>query len=508
MPTLGVQVLTSETPPATTSNTSTANAFFVGVADWGGSGATGVNTPVSNLAQAAAVIGGPQGTGLPANSRTATNATLFDALDVYFREGGGTAYISRVLGASGNASATLALAPSAALTFTAQYSGVGGNNIFIACTNNSTTYTITLQDANGNVLATSPALSTLAAGVSWAATTGLVTAVSSGSTLPSTASATQMTGGSNGTTPTLTQWTTAINSFGSALGPGQILAPGQTNTALSGIWSALTTHASANNRYAICDETDGASVATIQSDITTAALSTALENYGECWAGNLVIPGVVPGTTRSVPPSPVIAACCARADATGNPNIATAGVNMALNYATVAATIVSGSNSTYSLADAGTLAASGVNTFQLRNGLMEPYGLTSLLPPASDAIYWQANHGRLRMALVWRMQVVAEPYVFSQVDGQGATVAAFTSSIQNELLTFFKASALYGVNPSDAFSVNTGPAINTPALLAAGQLTAQTTVRLSPDVQLVLITQNAVPITQAITQTASPAQGQ
>ena len=76
------------------------------------------------------------------------------------------------------------------------------------------------------------------------------------------------------------------------------------------------------------------------------------------------------------------------------------------------------------------------------------------------------------------------------------------------LMTYYNAGALYGQNATDAFSINTGPAVNTPTLLAAGQLTAQVGVRLSPDAQLVQINLNAVPITQALLQSASPAQNQ
>lgn len=508
---LGVSVITAETPPASTNLANTANAFFVGIADWGNSGATGVNTPVNSLSQAAAVIGGPTGATSYGAGRSSTNANLYDALDAFFREGGSTAYISRVLPASGGASATLALAPSAAITLTAQYQGVGGNSIFVAVNNQTTYVIITLTDASGNVLAISPQCSTLAAIVSWAATTGLVTAVSNGATLPSTVTATQMASGSNGTTPTITQWTTAINSFGSALGPGQILAPGQTNTSLSGIWSALLTHAQANNRVALCDETDGASVATIQSDITSAALPSNLEQYGGCWAGNRLIPGIVSGTTRSISPSGVLAGICARVDSTGNPNLPPAGQNFALNYAQQAATIVSGSTDTYSLADLGTLNSSGVNGFQsgpLVNNIPQPYGLASLCPASSDAIYWQFNHARLRMAIVTALQQASMPYVFSQADGQGADITAFNSALQAALMTFFNAGALYGAKSTDAFTVNTGPGVNPPAQLQAGTLSAQVAVRMAPGIQLIVTQMNAVSITQTLTQTANPAQNQ
>lgn len=502
---IGVQVLTQELPPAVVNQNSTATAFMVGVADWGSS-----TTPVQvqSLAAAAAAIGTPSGTGNPYSGRSSTNATLFDSLDVFFREGGATAYISRALG-TGSASASIALAPSAALTFTAQYAGVGGNGIFVAATNNSTTYTITLSDSAGNVLATSPALSTLAAGVAWAATTGLVTAASSGSTLPSTAAATAMSGGLNGSTVTVNQLTTALTNLGPSLGPGQVLAPGFTNTSFSGIWSALASHAVNNNRVALCDMDDNTTAAAAVTAIGTFGTG-ANAGYTGFWSGNLNIPGstLAPGTTRSVPPSPVVAALCARVDNTGNPNQAAAGQNYSLSYVLGSTSLVSSPLSTYSLTDLATLNGAGINGFQNRNGLFENYGFVAAVPQTTDAIYFQLSHARLRMALVYQAQFVGEPYVFAQIDGQGSTISAFNGAISQMLLTFYNVGALYGVTAADAFTVNTGPAINTPSSLAAGNLLAQVAFRPSPFAQFVQLTLNAVPITQALQQPANPAQGQ
>lgn len=505
---LGTQVITSETPPAVQNSSNTANAFFVGVADWGPSGASGVNTPVSSMAQAAAVIGAPSGSTSYGAGRSATNANLYDALDAFFGEGGSTAYISPVLAPSGRTSATIALAPSAALTLTAQYPGVGGNGIKVAVQNNTTTYTITLSDTNGNVLTTSPALATVAAGVTWAATTGLVTAVSSGSTLPSTATATAMSGGANGTTPTITEWTAAINAFGANLGPGQILAPGQTNTTLSGIWSALALHASQNNRVAICDETDGASISTITSDVSGAAIASALQGYMGIWAGSRLIPGIVGGTSRTVPPSPIIAALCARVDQTGNPNLPPAGASFPLQYARNTATIVSGTQDTYSAADLGTLNSIGVNGFQAISNIPQNYGFATLVPPTSDLIYWQFNHARLRMALVSQSQFVTAPFFASQADGQGSTATRLNQALSAMFGAFYDQGALYGQNKTDAFTVNTGPSVNTALSLSQGTLAAQCSAEMSPGIQLVLTYINAVPITRTLLQTANPAQNQ
>src|SRR6185437_11870496 len=148
--------------------------------------------------------------------------------------------------------------------------------------------------------------------------TGLVTAVSTGSTLPTTLAATPLAGGTNGTTPLLANWQSALAAFGPTLGPGQVSAPGQTNTGLNGIWSALGTHAQANNRVAICDMDDAQSATTIITDLASFGTS-AVASYCGFWAGDVIVPSSTgtPGQTRTVPPSPVISALCARVDAAG-----------------------------------------------------------------------------------------------------------------------------------------------------------------------------------------------
>ena len=58
--------------------------------------------------------------------------------------------------------------------------------------------------------------------------------------------------------------------------------------------------------------------------------------------------------------------------------------------------------------------------------------------------------------------------------------------------------ALYGDTPADAFVVNVGSPVNTPATIAAGELNAQASVRMSPFAQYVQILLTAVPTTQSL----------
>lgn len=495
---VGVSVFATEVPPSTTSTYNTQNQFVVGYTDWG---PIGQPIKITSLANCASQIGTPSGLSNPYSFRTSTCAAVFDAVDALLGEDGTASpavFVVRVTHGT-PASASLSLS-TGAVVFTAQYPGVGGNGLYIACQNNTTTVTFTISDSAGNTLATSPALSTLAAIVSWAATTGLVTATTTGTTLPATLASTALTGGGdNRASATITDWQNSLANLPPTLGPGQVHAPGQTNTTLPGIWSALGTHAQTNNRVACLSTDDNTSAATVISDVGSFGTS-GVASYCAFWAGNRNLPGVTAGTTRSVSPGSVISGLIARADAqTGNPNTAAAGVNYPLKYATSPTSTVSGApTDTYSFADLQALNAAGINTFQTINGLPCNYGFVSPELSSQDGVYWQFNHSRLRMYIVSEAQLLGQPFVFAQIDGQGSIQNQFKAELQGFLQDLYNKGALYGETAQKAFSVDTGPDVNTAATIAAGQLNATITCSFSYFAQSVQIAVNVVPITQAL----------
>lgn len=485
---IGVVVTNTETPAATAPSWDTGNAFMVGLADWGAIGPVSV----TSQAQISSVVG----------PRSGTNTVLYDSLDAFFREGGTTAWVSRVTGPAASAASTTLLASgSAAVLLNALYVGEYGSDLRISVTNQTTYVTITLSDTYGNTLATSGQLASRAAIASWANATGYLSAYAeTGTALPSTVSNQAFTGGTSdragGTN--ITQFTAALNAIPASLGPGQVLAPGWTDTTVSGIWSALGSHALANNRVALCDIDDNVSAATAISDIGTTYQVASAGPIG-FWAGNLSAPGVVSGTTRSIPPSCVVAALCARVDAAGNPNQAAAGSSYPLQYCSGPASVVSGlgANQTYSAADINTLQQAGINTFAYVQSFQN-YGFWSSLPETVDSIYFQLSHVRLRMAITASAQLVAQPYLFSQIDGQGSDILSFGSSLGQMLKKYYGVGALYGSTPGQAYAVDVTPAVNPPANLQKGILSANLAVRMSPFAQLIPINVNSVPITGSI----------
>src|ERR1700739_2754813 len=87
---IGTVVSTAQSVPTASTVYDTANAFLVGLADWGPSSKP---VTVTTLAGVVALVG----------PRSTTNATLYDSLDVFFREGGRTATVSRVVGPNASA---------------------------------------------------------------------------------------------------------------------------------------------------------------------------------------------------------------------------------------------------------------------------------------------------------------------------------------------------------------------------------------------------------------------
>lgn len=597
---VGVTVTDTEVPAATFNPFDTGSAFMVGLGDWGSS-----TTPaaVHSQSDVSASIG----------PRSATNAELWDSCDAFFREGGGTAYLGRVVGPSTTAANLTLLDGSSnnSVIIDATYVGAYGNDIQVKVTNNSSNVVVTLSDTFGNTLAVSPALTTVSAVANWLTSTGYVsgtvganiqvyeidsvaisgtptggtftltfhyngvthttapiqwnaaaTAVASaivtagslpgtltgtggalpssavtltasgaltgtfstmsatssltggsspavtytqstaGSStapgLPATISATSLTGGSDDRADaTITNWETALATFELTLGPGQVLAPGQTNTNLSGIWSALGTHALNYNRVAIADCDDNESASTIITDVGNAFNSSGVGPIG-FWVGDLQMPGTVAGTVRFISPSPAIAALCARVDGAGNPNRAAAGTAYPFSYITGSKSLVSGANATYNQNDLNTLNSAGINTFASKGGAFVNYGFVGSELPTTDAIRWQFNHLRMLMALQADAEVLGEPFVFSQEDGQGSDALDFANVLQARLSSYWSLGALFGQQSSDAFTVDCGPTVNTPVTQTAGQLNAAVSVRLSPFAQQVNIMLNAVPITQSL----------
>lgn len=292
-------------------------------------------------------------------------------------------------------------------------------------------------------------------------------------------------GDDNYETAVQADWDRALALFTKDLGPGQVLAPGRTTDAA---YEALADHAEANNRVALLDGADTATVATL----TTAAAAIDDSRRAALFAPWYTAPGVAGGSARTIPPSAVIAGLIARSDAaTGNPNLAAAGPNGQGRYVTDV-------TRTWSDADRETLNEAGVNVGRNIRGAIQNYGFRTLANTSTDEAWVQLSKTRAHMAIIARGEAIAERYVFAQIDGKGLKASEYQGELTGMLLEFYNLGALYGEAPEEAFLVDVGPGVNTPERIADGELRAVLAVRTSPFAELVTLEVVAVPTTEQI----------
>ena len=482
---------------------STGTAFVTGEA---AQGPVGVAVPITSMTDYASYLGTRNG-----------YTILYDWLDEFFHDGGVLAYASRIVGPS-PVSATLVLvdragSPLPTLTVTANGGGVWGNACTVAVANGtaSNSYTITIANTATGQTWVSPNLFFPADAVTWATNMAGTTpwafpftiandgsATASPNNNPAVLAATNLAAGADNLTGvTETQWTNALTAFPSTLGPGQVCAPGHT-TVLG--WEALLAHAGAldpssgaltNNRFALCDDVDSATASSVVSSVQS--ITSGDGSFGMFLAPWVIIPGIAGAAigaspvanTRTVPPSALVAALLATSDQNNNCNVAAAGANGISSYAI-------GVTQTYVQADRGTLNTAGVSVIR-QFGIGGPVELYGFVTFSSNPAWAQANYARERMSLKSLFDQAGKPFVFAQIDGEGHTISAYNGAIAGVCQGEWQNGALYGATASAAFSVNTGPQVNTPITLAAGELLAATTVAFSPTAEFVMNSVVVVP---------------
>src|SRR5215831_17754270 len=150
----GVNVTLRSTPPVASIPTDTGVWFVAGTTDAGPLAAT----PIRSMADYTRLFGA-----------RVSYSVLYDSLDTYFREGGGTAYVARVVGpAAVTASKNLLDASSGvSLIVSALGPGSSGNNIKVGVRSGSGagTFVVFVQDANNIEVEATPDCATPGAAI-------------------------------------------------------------------------------------------------------------------------------------------------------------------------------------------------------------------------------------------------------------------------------------------------------------------------------------------------------
>lgn len=478
----GHQVNLKTNPPSRTEPTDTGTAFFVGFAEKGDPLAPVL---IRNMNDYQTYFG----------NRVAIGA-LYDAADTFFREGGSRLYLMRVVGPT-PVRASIVLKDNAAantLTVTAKNAGAWGLQLRIAVVAGvapGSVQIVVTDLATGTVLEQSPDCLTKQDIITWSSTSVYVTATDTGPSvlMPVAAAAATMTGAATGdeTNAVDAQWTAALGFISTIYGPGQVAMPGRTTDPAH---TALIAHAKANNRMALLDVADSATVATLQ----TSALTSRATNdgqYAAMFAPFLTIPGLAPNTVRVIAPSSFVAALMARVDATDGPATPAAGDAGQANY-------VIGTNFAYTDAQRDTLNTTGINVIRSMLSGVRLYGYRTLTDPVANPNWVQLNHARLYMSIYALAGNVLESHTFRKMDGRGIEFGRLDSDINAMLQPFWGDGSLYGDSAGESFSIDTSIAVNTPAEQLLGNLHALIALRMSPFAELVILDVVKVPITQSL----------
>ena len=418
----GVDVISRALPPPRSAPTDTGVAFVIGQTPTGITPAPPDVALVRSMTEYVATFG-DRGTGV--------GQATYDAADVYFREGGSKLYVSRTNPGTTREAAPVEVPPEDELQ----------------------KMTRAELDALATDLGIEPS--------QFATKADLVTALAEFQPLV--------------VDPTIAA---ALDALTKDLGPGQVFIADPTLAAAVDNQSALLAHALANNRVALLTCADG-DASSIQA--AAVALNTdANARYGALFAPSAIVPGVVAGTTRTVPYSAVEAGIIARNDVTYSPNQPAAGdlgqsvfaLDVAMHYTDL---------ENQQLNDAGASMA------RLIYGGVRTYGYRSCVDKDSQPQWLMFGWARLNMAITAEAEAIGEHYVFSQLDGRGHTLSEFGGDLSAMLLGYYTDDSLFGATPQEAYDVNVGSSVNTPDTIANGELHAVLSVRMSPDAEWVVI---------------------
>jgi phage tail sheath protein FI len=429
---------------------------------------------------------------------------LWDALDVFFREGGSSAYISRVVGPAATIG-TLALKDSgAANSLTVSALGPGsyssGLSIQVVAGTVSGSYQLIVLDNTVTpnvILEQSPNLLSQMDAVNWSKSSkNIRIALAVSANNPAVAAAAPLSAGADDRSSiTDADRKTALDRFTQDLGPGQVSSPGNTSDT---VHTDLLDHAFNNTRVALLDLPDTNNATTLKTSVTNARVGN--QRWGASFAPWFIVPGVAAGTTRTIPPSCIVAGLIARNEPGLGPNQPSAGRYGLVRYA------LDLSQVPWTDAQREDLSDNGVNvsiTSPAGGGNIMVYGWRSLTDAVADPSWIDFANVRLFMAIGADADAIAGEYLFRMIDGQGQTISDFTGALTGMLLDWYNSGALYGANSSDAFTVDTGAQVNTPQTLAANELHAIIYVRMSPFAEFVAIEIVKQPITQTITGAAA-----
>jgi hypothetical protein len=465
---LGEEVLIGDRAAAQTAAASTSRGFIAGFTE---RGPIGKAVFVISLGDFEDKFGG----------RLVGDPEVYDCVDAAFHEAGALGvYVERVVGDEA-AVASKAFpdgeeAPKTSITFSAKAAGEYGNGVKVKTTVEGGKVKITVL-VDGVVKEGTKLFATQDEIVSWAEEeSDWVDAVKGESAkLPKTQELALEGGKADLAGATGANLTEALSTAIRDLGPGQVSAP---NFRTEEGHLAVIAHCILNNRRALLDDEIDAEFDDLVEHAT--ALSGAPERgarYAAFFGSWAIIPGIANGARRTVPYSGVQMGIIAASEAAGNnPNKPAAGRRRGkARYAV-------GLVKEWTVDQIDELDEAGVTCAILADGIPCTFGDRTLVDTDEEGRDWRSfGASRLVMAVADLTRQVLQGFEFEQIDGHGYVFSDLAGEIKGRAcMPFFRDKALYGELPDEAFRVNTGSSVNTPASIEEEKIKAQVAIRISP----------------------------
>src|ERR1039458_2629292 len=291
----GVNVNITNAPAPTSRPSETGKFFVVGQAERGGVspiGSASIGGPiiVHSISELKAKCGEP-----------VSGSQLYPGLEEFFAEGGNTAIVGREIGSAAavaNSTVLVKAGGTNSLKLLAKSSGAWGSELsaVVAEEEAGTKFSVVVK-LKGETVETKLGLASVKAAVEWAEASEYLSVQELTAGLPK-AGTYSLTGGSNGTPETTAAVETALKLFFKDLGCGQVAVVGNTTP---GAQEALLSQCETQERTALVDLAPaGATVPELKNNALTLRNKTGARRGAgfSTWA---TIPGIAPGTTRTVP---------------------------------------------------------------------------------------------------------------------------------------------------------------------------------------------------------------
>lgn len=433
----GTEVTISSFPGSATLPTDTATAYVIGVSE------RGPTVPVlidQNLDQFVNVLGG-----------RLSYSMVYDWVDTFFREGGNRFYFSRAVGDAATVGTLNLVDNAAAVSLVVDAIGPGAwsadYKVGVVAGGAGGTYRIRVTDADNVVLEESDDLYTQQAAVEWSEFSSYIRISLGVSALnPVVAAPTALSAGDDDHTNVGTpELQAAADRFVNDLGPGQIVAPGYTTDAVHAI---LTSHTADHNRVAVLDPPNTATEATLVASVAGAG-GDIDKRFGAMFAPWIVVPGVVDGLTRTVPPSALVCGLIGRNDRALGANTPSAGDNGIPRY------VVDLSQQAWDDSTVEDLNGSGVNVIRRMYNGIRVYGWRSMANSVTDKSWIGFNSARLIMVLRTEFTILGNKFQFQEIDGlNGRVIGSFKTQAMALMNRHWLGGELFGDTVEEAYNID------------------------------------------------------